>query len=55
MRAVARRLADAPSNGSACYSGSVGLDSSLDRGTIFVIDIPLDGRTHLNAPTLPRD
>lgn len=34
------------------HGGSIGVDSSFDRGTTFVIDIPLDGRLHENAPSL---
>jgi len=34
------------------HAGSVGLDSSAERGTTFVIDIPLDARLHRDAPTL---
>jgi signal transduction histidine kinase len=34
------------------HGGSIGLDSSFDRGTTFVIDIPLDGRLHQNAESL---
>ena len=37
------------------HGGSIGLDSSAERGTTFIIDIPLDGRLHLNAPTLAQD
>jgi signal transduction histidine kinase len=34
------------------HAGSVGLDSSAERGTTVVIDIPLDGREYLNADSL---
>ena len=34
------------------HGGSVGIDSSNERGTTFVIDIPLDGRLFRDAPTL---
>jgi len=34
------------------HGGSIGLDSSAERGTTFVIDIPLDSRLHLNSLTL---
>jgi signal transduction histidine kinase len=34
------------------HGGSVGLDTDLARGTIFFIDIPLDGRIAAGAPTL---
>lgn len=34
------------------HGGSVGLDSSVDRGTTFVIDIPLDPRALDDKPTL---
>ena len=34
------------------HGGSVGLDSSVDRGTTFVIDMPLDARAVGDAPTL---
>ena len=34
------------------HGGSMGLDSSEERGTTFIIDIPLDGRLLPNAPTL---
>lgn len=33
------------------HGGSVGVDSSLPRGTTFTIDIPLDARPYQNAPT----
>lgn len=34
------------------HGGSVGLDSDVERGTTFVIDIPLDARMLAGAPTL---
>lgn len=34
------------------HGGSMGLDSSEERGTTFIIDIPLDARLVPNAPTL---
>lgn len=34
------------------HGGSIGLDSSAERGTTFVIDIPLDARIVQDAPTL---
>ena len=34
------------------HGGSIGLDSSDERGTTFVIDIPLDARIVPDAPTL---
>lgn len=34
------------------HGGSMGIDSSRERGTTFVIDIPLDGRPFRGAPTL---
>lgn len=34
------------------HGGSIGLDSSEERGTTFVIDIPLDARIVQDAPTL---
>lgn len=34
------------------HGGSVGLDSSVERGITFVIDIPLDARVVGDAPTL---
>lgn len=34
------------------HGGSVGLDSSVERGTTFFIDIPVDGNLFANAPTL---
>lgn len=37
------------------HGGSIGVDSSAERGTTFVIDIPLDGRLHQNAPSLAVD
>jgi len=34
------------------HGGSVTVDSGVDRGTTFVIDIPLDARAAGDAPTL---
>jgi signal transduction histidine kinase len=34
------------------HGGSVGIDSSAERGTAFLIDIPLDARPFQNKPTL---
>lgn len=34
------------------HGGSIGVDSSNERGTTFVIDIPLDARPFREAPTL---
>jgi signal transduction histidine kinase len=34
------------------HGGSVGVDSSAERGTTFIFDIPLDGRLFHDAPTL---
>jgi len=34
------------------HGGSIGLDSSIDRGTTFLINIPVDGRVFAGAPTL---
>lgn len=34
------------------HGGSVGVDSSRERGTTFVIDIPVDCRPFLGAPSL---
>jgi signal transduction histidine kinase len=36
------------------HGGSIGVDSSVERGTTFVVDIPLDGRDFQDAPTLSR-
>jgi signal transduction histidine kinase len=35
------------------HGGSIGVDSILDRGTTFVIDIPLDARPFQSSPTTP--
>lgn len=37
------------------HGGSIGLDSSNERGTTFFIDIPADGRQHQGSPTLIGD
>lgn len=34
------------------HGGSIGVDSSAERGTMFTIDIPQDARPFRNAPTL---
>jgi signal transduction histidine kinase len=34
------------------HGGSIGVDSSAERGTTFLIDIPVDARPYQNAPTL---
>ena len=34
------------------HGGSVTVDSSLERGTTFLIDIPIDARPFPDAPTL---
>jgi signal transduction histidine kinase len=34
------------------HGGSVGVESTLERGTTFIIDIPVDARPFHNAPTL---
>ena len=34
------------------HGGSIGVDSSHERGTTFIFDIPVDGRLRQNAPTL---
>ena len=34
------------------HGGSIGLDSSIDRGTTFFMNIPADGRVFAGAPTL---
>ncbi len=36
------------------HGGSVGVDSSAERGTTFLIDIPVDARPFQDAPTLGR-
>jgi signal transduction histidine kinase len=35
------------------HGGSIGIDSLPDRGTTFVIDLPLDARPHQPAPRTP--
>lgn len=35
------------------HGGSIGVDSLPDRGTTFVIDIPVDARPYQSAPTTP--
>lgn len=37
------------------HGGSIGLDSSAERGTTFIIDVPIDARPHQGAPTLEQD
>ncbi|WP_230021227.1 sensor histidine kinase KdpD [Massilia sp. Bi118] len=37
------------------HGGSVGLDSSQERGTTFTVDLPVDARPSQNAPTLSLD
>jgi len=37
------------------HGGSIGLDSSAERGTTFTVSIPLDGRLYHNAPSLDAD
>jgi signal transduction histidine kinase len=37
------------------HGGSIGLDSSDERGTTFVIDIPINARPFQNAPTLEQN
>jgi signal transduction histidine kinase len=34
------------------HGGSVAVDSAINRGTTFTIDIPLDSRAYQDAPTL---
>ena len=34
------------------HGGSINLDSSAERGTTFIIDVPLDARPHQDAPSL---
>lgn len=34
------------------HGGSVGIDSTLERGTTFIIDIPVDSRPFQDAPTV---
>lgn len=34
------------------HGGSIGVDSAAERGTTFLIDIPVDARPYQNAPTL---
>lgn len=35
------------------HGGSIGIDSLPDRGTTFIIDIPLDARPYQDSPTTP--
>jgi signal transduction histidine kinase len=35
------------------HGGSIGVDSLPDRGTTFIIDIPLDARPYQDSPTTP--
>lgn len=37
------------------HGGSIGLDSSVERGTTFVVDIPLDARAHQNTSSLAQE
>lgn len=37
------------------HGGSIGLDSSVERGTTFVIDIPADGRLYKNSDSLAQE
>ena len=37
------------------HGGSIGLDSSIERGTTFVIDIPVDGRLYQNSNSLSQE
>jgi signal transduction histidine kinase len=34
------------------HGGSIGVDSSIERGTTFLIDVPVDSRPYQNAPIL---
>jgi signal transduction histidine kinase len=36
------------------HGGSIGVDSSAERGTTFTIDLPVDARPFQNAPTLEK-
>ncbi|WON73767.1 HAMP domain-containing sensor histidine kinase [Nitrosospira sp. Is2] len=36
------------------HGGSVGVDSGVNRGTTFIINIPLDSRAYQDAPALER-
>jgi signal transduction histidine kinase len=36
------------------HGGSIGVDSSAERGTTFGIDLPVDARPFQNAPTLEK-
>lgn len=35
-----------------CHGGSIGTDSVIERGTTFFLDLPLDARPYLDAPTI---
>jgi hypothetical protein len=35
------------------HGGSIGVDSLPERGTTFMIDIPVDARPYQNNPTTP--
>lgn len=35
-----------------CHGGSVGVESTQERGTTFLIDVPVDSRPFQNSPTL---
>jgi signal transduction histidine kinase len=36
------------------HGGSIGVDSTKERGTTFLIDMPIDSRPFQNAPTLEK-
>lgn len=33
------------------HGGSVGVDSAVERGTTFLIDVPVDARSFMSVPT----